>query len=400
MFNRYRNRVSERLTHDRKGWRTACLSSAIVVLFFSACLPASAQLNIQIGGSEADFKARLASEGYNRIDTRKLGLSESKFDACKGDKRYRIEFEWTGRVKRKVIGDCRTFADAAEVQKMLREKGYRRIDIEDRAGRFLAVACIDNRRFRVEVNYFGDITRVRRIGACASELSPADISARLKADGYNRVSFTDRQLPRYVAEVCRDLDRLELVINRFGEIANSRRIGACRAAVNPGEIAAMLEQRGYSRVKVIDGQLPGYLVQACKDGRRFEVSMNRWGNISDEVLLGDCERNYNRDEIAASMRDNGFTNISVSMLDNRFVVRGCRDNKLNQITLTRFGRLVDRKELGSCSAPRINDLAETLRKRGLRDLEFFVEACRGNRKVRISFDEFANRTGREVIGQC
>ena len=62
--------------------------------------------------------------------------------------------------------------------------------------------------------------------------------------------------------------------------------------------------------------------------------------------------------------------------------------------------LVSRRELGSCDAPRINDLAETLRKRGLDGLQFFAEGCRNGKKVRIAFDEFANRTGREVIGGC
>ena len=58
--------------------------SALMAIFIWINIPlqASAQLQIQIGGNEADFKARLAADGYDRITTKKLGLSESKFDAC------------------------------------------------------------------------------------------------------------------------------------------------------------------------------------------------------------------------------------------------------------------------------------------------------------------------------
>lgn len=371
-----------------------------IILWLLSIGWAQAQLNIQIGGSEAEFKARLAQAGYDRITTVKLGLSESKFDACLGDKRYRIQFKWTGQTKRKVIGNCRSAITQKEVRQLLRERGYRRISIEDRAGKYLAVGCLDDIRYRVEVNDFGDITRERRIGNCQQELSPADISAKLEEEGYDRVFFIDRQLPRYVAEACKNTDRVELVMNRFGEIAENRRIGKCRSAIKPTEIVALLEEKGYRRVKVIDDKLPRYMAQGCKDGRRIEVTVNRWGEVSNEVLIGQCNRAYTEDEIVASMKENGFKNISITTDRRRYVTRGCKDNRLNEIILTRFGELISRKDLGSCEAPRINDLAETLRGRGLSKLEFFVEACRGNRKIRIRFDEFANRTGREVIGNC
>ncbi len=376
------------------------LLAAVAFVFVSSLTTANAQFNIQIGGSEAEFKARLAQSGYNRISTVKLGLSESKFDACQGDKRYRIEFKWTGKAKRKVIGNCRAAVTEEQIRKILRDRGYRRLNIEDRAGKYLAVGCLNSDRYRVEVNDFGDIGRERRIGRCQEDLAPADIAAMLEQKGYNRINFTDRQLPRYVAEACQNRDRVELVLNRFGEIAGSTRIGNCRPAVNPNEIVAILEEKGYRRVRLIDDRLPRYMAEGCKTGNRFEVTLNRWGNISNEVQIGKCRRAYSEEQIIASMRENGYKNISVKELGRNYVTRGCKENRLNEIVLSKFGELISRDDLGSCDAPRINDLAETLRNRGLSKLQFFVEACRNGSKVRISFDEFANRTGRDVIGNC
>lgn len=376
--------------------------ASFMALAFLANSPtnASAQLQIQIGGNEADFKARLAAEGYDRISTVKLGLSESKFDACKDGQRFRIKFEWTGKVDRKIIGDCRRTVDEAAIRTILRDRGFRRITIEDRAGKFLAIGCLQAERYRVEMNYYGDVTKERRIGRCEETLSPEDIISKLEETGYNRVIFIDRRLPRYVAEACLRRDRLELILDRTGEIRDSRKIGNCRDALLVSEIVTIMEEKGYSNITVIDDRLPRYMVQGCKNGAQMEVTLNRWGDISDEVRIGGCKDRMSVDEIEFAMKDNGYRNISVREEGRNFIARGCKDNRYEEIVLSRAGRLVDRKTLGNCNAPKINDLAETLRNRGLSKLQFFVEACENNRRVRISFDEFANRTANEVIGKC
>ena len=49
---------------------------------------------------------------------------------------------------------------------------------------------------------------------------------------------------------------------------------------------------------------------------------------------------------------------------------------------------------------KMHKLADILRKRGMRDLQFSVTACQLGRKKRILFDEYANRTGEKDIGGC
>lgn len=395
MFQRFFGRIN--IVNIIKFTRAYLLSA---ILLGTMATNTSAQLSIQLGGNEADFKARLTAEGYDRIDTVKIGMSNSSFDACKAGKRYRIRFEWTGHVSQKVIGKCRIMVDEKSIRKLLRERGYKRISIEDRAGKYLALGCFNSDRYRIEVNYMGDIGRERRIGRCQKELSPSDITAKLENDGYDRIRFTDRQLPTYIAQVCNKNDKLELYLNRYGDVKKTRKIGECLSEILPGQVVQLLKDKGFKRVKLIDDRLPRYIAQACRNDQRLEISVNRWGDISDQVRIGRCRNDYSAEQIINSMRDNNYTNISVRKSGGNFIAKGCRDNRYSQIILTPYGELIERKELGSCNAPRINDLAESFRKRGLSNIRFFVEACRDGRKIQIEFDEFANRIGRQTIGSC
>lgn len=373
---------------------------ASCLLLITLTASAQAQLSIQIGGSEAEFRQWLAREGYDRIDTNKIGLSSSSFDACRDGKRYRVKFEWTGKVDRKVIGNCRSVLDEAAIRNQLRQAGYRRITIEDRAGKFLAIGCRDGDRYRVEVNYYGDIGRERRIGECQDALSPQDVTARLEEQGYDRITFTNRQLPRYVAEACLRRDRMELVINRRGEIVSSQRIGACRGALDRDGIVSRLRQEGYDDIAVIDGRLPRYIVSACKGAMRFEVTLNRWGEITNQVRIGRCRTEFTAAEVEESMQNSGYTNITVVEENNRFITRGCQNRRHRHVVLARNGKLIEERELGRCNGLEIDDLGDILRKRGLSRLQFSVEGCEGSRHVRIRFDEFANRISKETIGRC
>ena len=361
---------------------------------------AQAQLNIQIGGSEAEFRQWLAREGYDRIDTNKVGLSSSSFDACKGDKRYRVKFEWTGKVDRKVIGNCRNVLDEAAIRRQLQQAGYRSITIEDRAGKFLAIGCRNGDRYRVEVNYYGDVGRERRIGECRDELSPQDITARLEEQGFNRITFTDRQLPRYVVEACSGSNRMELVIDRFGEIAASTRIGNCRAAMDTAAIMARLREEGFSDIAIIDSRLPRYVASACHGADRYEITLNRWGEITDRVRTGRCRTEFNAAEIEEGMRESGYANITVVEENDRFITRGCQEGRHRHVVLARNGKLIEQRELGRCNGLEVNRLGDILRQRGLTRLQFLAEGCEGNQRVRILFDEFANRISTQTVGRC
>ena len=49
-----------------------------------------------------------------------------------------------------------------------------------------------------------------------------------------------------------------------------------------------LRHRGYRKLRVRDGRLPGYKIKACKNGKRFLLGVNRWGGIKWRERRGHC----------------------------------------------------------------------------------------------------------------
>ena len=133
-------------------------------------------------------------------------------EACKGLSRMRMVISpWGDRLAERRIGDCDPPITLAQLEALLRDRGYSRIDINEEPpgsrsrAAFVATACRDRRRFELEIDEFGDITRDRNIGQCERELlSPRQVRAALRKDGFDRIKFTDRTPPRYIVETCRD----------------------------------------------------------------------------------------------------------------------------------------------------------------------------------------------------
>ncbi len=123
---------------------------------------------------------------------------------------------------------------------------------------------------------------------------PPVIRQILRDRGYYRIRFTDRQLPVYQANACKNGKRFHLRINRWGDIIRRKRIGWCDRVVRPGPglslpaIRQSLRDRGYRRIVFTDRQLPVYQANACRNGKRFHLRLNRWGRILDRYRIGWC----------------------------------------------------------------------------------------------------------------
>lgn len=379
------------------------ISALILTVFLSIQIPnqANAQIQLQIGGDEAQLKAMLVRRGYDRVETKRIKMLESEFYACKGDVRYIIDVKWDGRIKETRVGSCRVAKDQQQIARDLTTQGYSRISIEERSGKYRIIACKDNVRFRLVVNSFGDVRETRRVGYCERSLSPTDVTAKLEKEGYNRINFIDRQLPTYVAEACQKRNKFRLALNEFGQIQTREALGKCRRRISSDSLVSLLEEKGFTRIVVTRNRPPRYQAIACRDFRKVEVSVNEFGQIVDEFAVGRCERAFTKDEITTAMKEQGYKRVSVTQRKDRtFEARGCVDNRLNVIVLTKYGKLVERTEKGSCDSPKMHKLADILRDRGIRDLTFFVEGCESGRKSRITFDEYANRIDKKDIGGC
>lgn len=364
-------------------------------------MSATAQI-IQLGGSDAEVKAMLSQQGYDRIDIVDRGLSSTTYQACFGQDRVQFKHYWDGRIGgMRKIGGCRVLIGEAEVAQLLRQRGYERINIEDHGGNYVAIACRNGDRYRINVTQQGDIRRERQIGQCQNELSPTDIAALLERDGYDRIRFTDRQLPRYVAEACDRNQKVELVLNRFGEIRSRREIGQCEQPINPSDIPRLLAERGWSRVSVTDARLPRYKAEGCRDGLRIEVTLNRYGSITDEVRIGQCRDELSARQLRVLLEQMGYSQIEVTDNGrNGYLALVCRGNDRSELILTRYGEVQRENRLGGCTARTTTEISEWLRARGYDNIQLQVEACDGATRYVIRLNEFGEAIDRRRTGRC
>ncbi len=58
--------------------------------------------------------------------------------------------------------------------------------------------------------------------------------------------------------------------------------------LKPKQVRHKLRHRGYRAIKFTDRWLPVYKVRACKNGKRFKMRLNRFGNIMWRKRVGWC----------------------------------------------------------------------------------------------------------------
>ena len=148
------------------------------------------QYRLPFGMSAERMRRQLQRDGYDEIEFTYVGIVDAKADACRDGKRYRVKLRIDGNYEyRKEIGRCRRQVNEAQLEALLRDRGYSRIDINEEPpgsrAAFVATACRDRRRFELEIDEFGDITRDRNIGQCERELlSPRQVRNALRKDGF------------------------------------------------------------------------------------------------------------------------------------------------------------------------------------------------------------------------
>ena len=132
-------------------------------------------------------------------------------------------------------------------------------------------------------------------------------------------------------------------------------------ALRPWGIRRSLRARGYRNIVFIDRVLPVYKVRACRNGKRFKLRLNRWGDINRRVRIGYCGgpyggpyggpgmRGLSLPEIRDILRDRGYHRIHFT--DRRlpgYGARACRNGRRFALRLNRWGRIMDRSRRGWC----------------------------------------------------
>lgn len=375
------------------------LLATTVILF---AVQANAQA-IQLGGSDAETQARLMAMGYDRLSVADRGLSSTTYHACRGADRVEFKVYWDGRIGTpRRIGGCRVLVNEQEIANRLARQGYERVNVQASGRGYVATACRQQDRVELRINAQGDIRNERVTGNCrGNALSTADIEAILSRQGYDRIEFTDSELPRYVALACVGNQRFELTINRRGEIASRQRRGNCASPIDPYDLPRILAERGYERVAVVDDRLPRYMVHACRRGAKLEITLNRFGEITHELQTGRCREELSERQLVQSLEAQGFSRIRVSDNgQNGFTALVCLNDERSELVLTRYGEITRRVDLGRCSSPTIRDVVSKLADQGMRNVAISAQVCNRGRRIHIDLNEFGEETGRRRIGNC
>ena len=357
---------------------------------------------------QARFTAQQAAEvlrqnGYGQIDARRQG-NTIVATACRNNRKYQINFNRRGEVaSRRRAGNCDPAGLAAwQIIDRLKAEGYSRVDVtDDQLPRYVAEACRNGERVRLQMNNRGIIRSENRIGTCRERLNPDNIASLLESAGYERVEVIDRRRPPYIAHACKGNGKYEVQIGRFGRLQRENRIGRCAVPIDPANLASLMTNEGYDRVKVLRGNRTPYLVEGCKGETLVELVVNRFGRITQEDDVGTCAVPVSKQQLEDRLSGDGYLAVAVRKRGSGWSAEVCRDEAKSTIRFDTYGEVVSQRRSGTCTSSSVLDVLKTLESRGASSTTLVVEGCFRNRKYRWEFDRLGNRTGRKPIdGSC
>lgn len=360
------------------------------------------QLRLDFGISDAVILRSLRNQGYHDIRITDRKLTKARAQACKNGNRFDVEVASNGRIRRAVqVGRCRSEVGPQQVQQILKKRGIRANRIAETGDGFAVIGCRGDRRLRVEMNRFGEIVSERPLGRCGGRLSERELVMELRSMGFSRIRLDRRQKGRWHAVACRGDIRVELRIDNGGDIVRERRTGRCDPPIHPGSIPRLLAKQGYSRIDVFDRELPRYQAHACRELEKVAISLNRFGEIIDEHKIGQCEPPLTPGALVAQLRSMGYRHVRVvEQSPGGFKADVCDKKEKIRLSLTLFGEITDEERLGRCRPPRVSDILADFESRGMRNPTLFVEGCRHGTRVLVELDKYGEPLESRLAGRC
>lgn len=216
----------------------------------------------------------------------------------------------------------------------------------------------------------GDVAEPRS-GVVTVAYSIAKITELLETRGYRGIVFTDRILPRYKAEACFGSEKFELKLNWWGDVVNRTKIGNCAGGGSTvttdanQEIRYILRSKGFSRIRFVNPDPPKIIVEACREGARLRLELDRFGTTKNTEELGDCYA-FDEDktpvnpslpgvlkleEVEDILASQGFSDIRFTDKTlPRFVAEACRGGNKFKLTVNRYAEITDRAVIGGCES--------------------------------------------------
>ena len=197
---------------------------------------------------------------------------------------------------------------------LLQQRGYSSVKFTETEGAFYgAEGCLGNEKLSMKVSRWGDVVNRRSIGSCAAattgDVAPQnqELAGLLLSRGFTQVKFLDSTPPSLTIEACANGEKLKLVLNKFGDIRDASKVGACSAEEAPpaatgakklpglfetqaskDQIKAVLSAQGYTEIAFTGRFFFRYKVQACRNGAQYRMVSNRFGEIRASQQVGQC----------------------------------------------------------------------------------------------------------------
>jgi hypothetical protein len=369
--------------------------------------PSNSQTLAQFTGDFENAKYKLGQKGFYQIDLVGQGFTKFHVEACQNGARYWFKSDHKGNInQQRRIGTCQPAQNAAllskdRIRQLLKSYGFERVKIEQVANINVAVACIGNDRFRVQVDQRGQVVDRRQIGNCRNGITTKDIRASLKRDGYDKIRFTNKKPPVYVVEACHSQRKYRFELNERGDTLSRKSIGNCRNQLEPRNITQFLEKFGFTRVNVLNDRPPNFIVEVCEKRKRLELTLNQFGDITDRYGIGNCEQKISARQLIRNMRDQGYLRISIKRKTNRgYVAQACYSGQLYRIEYDRYGKQQDERQLSPCPSWSIKQVNEQLAQRKFKNPVMYVEGCKSGKRIRFKLNEFGDRSDRQIVGNC
>ncbi len=213
----------------------------------------------------------------------------------------------------------------------------------------------------------------------------------------------------------------------------------------PRRVREILRERGYRKIKFIDRELPVYIVEACKNGRKFRIRLNRWARIRDRESLGSCRSRFNEGssglnleyddrggrwdnqgdsqdrnrlsprDIRQRLKSRGFNRIEFRDRNLPYKVIACKHNRKMKLRINGRGRITDRNRIGRCNTredrrerPSLREIKDLLRQRGYHKIRYEdrqlprykLLACRRGAEFNIVVNRWGDILRRKRSGWC
>lgn len=209
---------------------------------------------------------------------------------CAGQNRMRLVIASNGDVlARDRDGACRPAFSIDGITGLLQGRGYDRISILNQdAFPVAADACLDGVKYRLRISDEGEILDRRVLGDCAKPITVRQIDPILRERGYDRIEIIDPQPPRYRVHACRARQRIEIVLDIFGRNIGEQQVGDCNPRLDPNALTNILLRQGFYRIAIDEGDRRRFSAKACYAQSEMKLTYTIFGDLVNEEAVGKC----------------------------------------------------------------------------------------------------------------